>query len=446
MGLMPSVAVIKRSVNSEPPMDDEARGRWLLAAGKHLAQFQQDMVSTQVWAVRRASQEADLLLRLRRLGTISHDKAIALARDVGIARQEALGFYKGLESTELISVEVRHNDIHTVTDQIFTEASVFRAVGARFEAHDPEPAERALIPMLDLFSSLPLREADAINRMVKAGHREEDVRRALELQRVFQLMRSKDLPDFGGKLLYNEYLWGHKIDKVAPVLAKLHGEDYQHLRALIDEIKTVQGMGIDRLTAAPRHLIDMAANVGIIDAVTIETLSGREQTFTFSPLFYGYRAGPAPADLLDTSDQVKLFVASIQYGVRYSEDFRLHSPIRFLDRLLREGVAGDATPIVRDYVLVERQGILAVEATSGTKGRFVLKKEDVVRMTRDVLANGGLLDSNVKPDARFLATQKGFRSPEVNRLQGLAKPTPRAEMVERDLVSAIRDDVQKGRW
>jgi hypothetical protein len=312
-------------------VDDETRGRWLLAAGKHLAQFQQDMVSTQVWAVRRAAQEADLLLRLRRLGTISRDHAVALARDVGIARQEALEFYRGLESTELINVAVRQDDIHTVTEQIFTEASVFRAVGARFEAHDPEPAERALIPMLDLLSSLPVRESEAINHMVKAGHREEDVRRALELQQVFQLMRWKDLPDFGGKLFYNEYLWGHKIEKVAPVLAKLRGQDYQHLRALIEEIKTVQGLGIDRITSAPAHLVQMAANVGIIDAVTIETLSGREQTFTFSPLFYGYRAGPVPTELLDTSDQVKLFVASIQYGVRYSEDFRLHSPIRFLE-------------------------------------------------------------------------------------------------------------------
>ena len=307
-------------------MDDETRGRWVMAAGKHLAQFRPDMVSTHVWAIKRAAQEADILLRVRRLGTITGDKAIGLARDVGIARQEALAFYRGVETTGLITVDVLDGEIHAVTEQIFTEAMVYRAVGARFEALEPEPAERALIPMLDMLSSLPMKEVEAINLMVKAGHREEDVRRALELQHSFQLLRSKDLSDFGGKLLYNEYLWGHKIEKIAPVLAKLPGRDYEFLRALIDEIKGVQGQGIDRLTAAPQHLIEMAAHVGIIDTVTIETASGREQTFTFSPFFYGYKAGPAPADLLDTSDQVKLFVASIQYGARYSEDFRLHSP------------------------------------------------------------------------------------------------------------------------
>lgn len=227
----------------------------------------------------------------------------------------------------------------------------------------------------------------------------------------------------------------------------MSGTDYEYLRALIQEVKSVQGQGIDRLTAAPQHLIKMAAAVGIIDTVTIETTSGREQTFTFAPLFYGYQAGPADVALLDTSDQVKLFVASIQYGTRYSEDFRLRNPILFLERLLRDGIAGDATPIRRDYTLVERQGILAVEATSGDRGRFILKKEDIVRMAKQVLETGGLLtNSGSQSDSRFLASQRSFRSPEVNRLIGLAEVPGRAETLENDLLSTIRQDFQKGSW
>lgn len=429
-------------------MESESFGRWLFAAGKHIAQFRPDMIATHVWATRRASQEADLLLRLRRLGTISGEKAIAYARDVGIAPQEALAFYQGLATTGLIDVEMRAGEVLQVTEQIFTEGMVYRAVARRFEVLQPSPAERALIPMLDMFSTLPLKESEAIDQLVRAGHREEDVRKALELQYSFQLVRSKDLPDFGGRLLYNEYLWGHKIDKVAPIIGRMSGRDYAHLRALIEEIKSVQGQGIDRLTAAPLNLIEMAATVGIIDTVTIETVSGREQTFTFAPLFYGYRAGPADVDLLDTSDQVKLFVASIQYGTRYSEDFKLHSPIEFLERLLRDGVAGNATPIRRDYVLVERQGILAVEATSGDRGRFVLKKKDIVQMAKQVLETGGLLtDSSAQSDSRFLASQTSFRSPEANRrILSLAPRPNRADTLEKDLISAIRDDLERGSW
>jgi len=75
-------------------MDPETLGRWLFAVGKHLGSFQQNLVSSYVWATHRAAQEADLLLRLRRLGVISGKKAIALARDVGIAPQEAIAFYQ----------------------------------------------------------------------------------------------------------------------------------------------------------------------------------------------------------------------------------------------------------------------------------------------------------------------------------------------------------------
>lgn len=59
-----------------------------------------------------------------------------------------------------------------------------------------------------------------------------------------------------------------------------------------------------------------------------------------------------PSLLTDDSEQVKLFIASITYGVHYSEDFRLHSPIRFVEKLVNTGEAGSAKPILRDYVLL----------------------------------------------------------------------------------------------
>lgn len=103
-------------------------------------------------------------------------------------------------------MESQADEISRVTERIFTEGMVYRAAARRFEMHRPNPAERALIPMLEMLSALPLKESEAIDRLVRAGHREEDVRKALDLQRAFQLIRAKDLPDFGGPLLYNEYL------------------------------------------------------------------------------------------------------------------------------------------------------------------------------------------------------------------------------------------------
>jgi hypothetical protein len=427
-------------------MDAETLGRWLFAVGKRLGSFQQNIVSTYVWATHRAAQEADVLLRLRGLGLVTGNKAIILARDAGIAPQEAVQFYEGLARTGLVTVHVVDGHIERVEEQIFTEPLAFRAVAKRFEELSPEPAERAMIHALELLSALPVKEDEAIDRLVKAGFDEPDVREALELQQRFSLMRKQTFTDFGVPLLFNEYLWGHKIEKIGPIIARLPGRDYENLRGLIQEIKGVQGLGIDRLTSAPPNLIEMAAAIGIIETITIETKNGREQTFTFSPHFYGYRAGPADAGLLDTSDQVKLFVASIQYGIGYSEDFKLNRPIAFLNKLLNTGTAGDATPIMRDYVLVERQGILAVEPTSGTRGRFVLKKPDVVRLARGVMESGGLLeDLGNNAGSKFLVTQQNFRTPEANRIL-LGKKAGTTPAIQSELINAIRDDFQKGHW
>jgi hypothetical protein len=427
-------------------MDAETLGRWLFAVGKRLGSFQQNIVSTYVWATHRAAQEADVLLRLRGLGVVTGNKAIILARDAGIAPQEAIQFFEGLAKTGLITVHVVGGHIERVEEHIFTEPLAFRAVAKRFDELSPEPAERAMIHALELLSALPVKEDEAIDRLVKAGFQEPDVRKALELQQTFSLMRSQKFTDFGVPLLFNEYLWGHKIEKIGPIIARLPGPDYENLRGLIQEIKGAQGLGMDRLTSAPEHLIKMAAAVGIIETITIQTRSQREQIFTFSPHFYGYRAGPAEAGLLDTSDQVKLFVASIQFGIGYSEDFRLNRPIAFLNKLLNTGSAGDATPIMRDYVLVERQGILAVEATSGTRGRFVLKKRDIVEQAKGVMESGGMLeDLGSNESARFLVTQQSFRTPEANRML-LGRNADAPPAIQSELINAIRDDFQKGHW
>jgi hypothetical protein len=103
-------------------------------------------------------------------------------------------------------------------------------------------------------------------------------------------------------------------------------------------------------------------------------LTGDKKIFTFSPHFYGCRAGRQPSVIADHSDQVKLFVASISYGVHHSADARLRAPEQFVQRLLRDGEAGDASPILRDYALLEKQGIVDIRETSSGRGTFFLRK------------------------------------------------------------------------
>lgn len=427
-------------------MDEQTRGRWLCAIGKHVIRFQQDDRSTYVYATLRTSQEADLLMRLRRQGRLSGDKVVAFARACGIPMQELPNILRVQAEAGLLGVEFASNgqQIISVTEEIFTEIAVFRYAATRFEQRQPEQAERALVPLMDLLSRLPLDTDQVVERIIGKGFTEDDAREAIDLAESFRLLQRREVPDFGTSLLYNEYLWAHKMDRVQGVLAGLGDRDTNDLLALMEEIGRAQGTPTEALTAAPRHLVDMATRVGLVDGIKIETMSGREKTFTFSPQFDGLGAGRVDFELAGISDHVKLLIASIQYGVRYSEDFRINSPLAFMNKLVDTGTAGNATPIGRDYILIEKYGILRTVPTTGNRARFEVVKQDIVTAARDALAQGQLGSGGGFGD-RTLVDQRDYTSPEAMRLR-LADAAGASQLLESKHLAAIRESVQNGSW
>lgn len=426
-------------------MDEQTRGRWLCAIGKHVIRFQQDDRSTYVYATLRTSQEADLLMRLRRQGRIPGNKVQALARECGIPMQELSDILRAQADAELLGVDSDANGrIISVTESIFTETAVFRYAAARLDQRHPEQAERALVPLMDLLSRLPLDIGQVVDRLIADGFTEDDAREAIDLAESFGLLQRRDVPDFGTSLLYNEYLWAHKMDRVQTVLAGLGDRDTNDLLALMEEIGQAQGIPAEALTAAPQHLVQMAIRVGLVDGIKIETLSGREKMFTFSPQFHGLGTGRVNLELAGISDQVKVLIASIQYGVRYSEDFRLNAPLAFMNKLVNSGTAGDATPIGRDYVLVEKYGILRTVPTTGDRARFEVIKHDIVTAARDALAQGQLSSGGSFGD-RTLVDQRDYTSPEAMRLR-LATSAGSSKLLESKHLAAIRESVQNGSW
>ena len=424
-------------------MQSESLGRWIFAIGKHIAKFTTNAAVARLYATQQAARHGDLLLRIRKADRVTADKLFALALDCGIARQVlALG---ALVDAGLVVPHPDSNRVEYIDERIFTEDALFRAVAELFNHWGPEPVECALIDLTEMLSGLPLNDEEVFSHMAEKGHDEDITRDAMDIASGFHLLDRKRVGDFGMELNYNDYLWGHKIERIGPILASLGTQQTTALLALMEEIHQAQGAPLDRLTAAPAQIVKLAAQTGIIDTVTIQTASGRDKTFSFSPHFYGVQAGPANPLLIDTADQVKLVVASIEYGQRYSEDFRLRDPQAFLNKLIETGSAGNATPIRRDYILLEKQGIVRTEATSGSKARFILQKDDIVIAARDIMASGDPFGAG-SLDPRFLAQQTGFETPEGNRLTGFGVDAPSIASLETDMLAAIREDVQKGRW
>ncbi|RRR70930.1 MAG: hypothetical protein EI684_12345 [Candidatus Viridilinea halotolerans] len=431
-------------------MKPEEIGRWIFATAKHLKVFVQSAQTAYLYAISSSARDGELLLRLRSQGTVGIQKLRALALDVGIPHQELTNTLERLESTNLIHINSRVNtsEIIEIHETILTENEVYRAIAKLFEKANPNESERTMLPLIDLLSKLPLTEDDAISRLCQNGYNEEDIRKALELQEAYGLLRKQPVSDFGITLIYNEYLWGRKIEKIGSILAKLQKRERDGLIALIEEVQASQGQSIDNLISAPKQIVALAAKTGILDTTTIITAKNDQKTFVFSPHFYGYKTGSQTEMIIDPADQVRLFLASIAYGVHHSIDFRLQAPLAFVRKLLREGEAGNATPILRDYILLEKQGIVAVKQLSQGRGTFTLQKRDIVEKALDVMESGSLMDvkEGINSD-RFLVTQQNYQSPEHNRLIGdFGKQAGDTKQFDQDLLAAVREAAQRGTW
>lgn len=85
----------------------------------------------------------------------------------------------------------------------------------------------------------------------------------------------------------------------------------------------------------------------------------------------------------DHLDQVKLTLANFRFGESYPQ-FRLRKPEIFLEKLLNDGYAGNATPIGTDYRNLELAGIVSVEKVNGNYHRLWMLKKDVIEDTLKV--------------------------------------------------------------
>ncbi len=94
-------------------------------------------------------------------------------------------------------------------------------IAAVWQASSPTPDERGAIELLRLASRLPLTPEEALDGLLAIGLDEPSAERAIELAGSVSLVRRKVVPDLGTYLLYDEYLFGHAIDRTAEAIGRM---------------------------------------------------------------------------------------------------------------------------------------------------------------------------------------------------------------------------------
>jgi hypothetical protein len=417
-------------------------GRVVFGAWKHVRLYGA-VAQGRLGATSFAGKAGDLLGRLRMLQRYEIEPLAVLAGDAGISRYElkhltipALVTANGLhvervdgEPTAVLPIAVDQDDVMTLVSTIWN-------------ATTPSEEERAAIMVLRQASRFPVTPDEAVGSCVTVGISEAAARRGIELAESVSLVRRKVVPELRTDLLYNEYLFGHSIERTAEAIGRLPTARKEALVSLLEELHENEGRPTEQIQSAAPELVKFAVEHGIIEQTDIVTTDGRTASFTFTPRMRGF--GVTKEDLPDELDQIRLVIASFSFAHHHATN-RLDDPISFLDRLIDAGVAGSAQPIATDYGALEKQQIVTVEPIfSGARNhRFRVVKEDALVAARDAMVAGEVVASGT-PQGNSLLDSRKFRDPIHARLN-LARESGSEPLHEADLLAAVREAAQRTR-
>ncbi len=418
-------------------------GRIVFGAWKHVRRYDAG-AQGRLGATSFAGKAGDLLGRLRMLERYEVGPLAALGTDAGISPLE-------LEQMTLPTLEVHHGlqvergtdgKVAAVLPIAFGQDDVMAIISAIWGSCPPTEDERAALRVLRQASRFPITQDEAIDYCVTVGIAEPAARRGIELAESVSLVRRKVVPDLGTELLYNEYLFGHSIERTAEAIGRMPANRKEALVSLLEELHRNEGRPIDQIQSASAELVTFAVEHGITEQTDIVTSDGRSASFIFTPRMRGF--GVSKDDLPDELDQIRLVIASFSFA-QYHATNRLDDPVSFLDKLITAGVAGSAQPIATDYGALEKQQIVTIEPIfrGARNHRFRVVKEDALIAARDAMVAGEVTGQGA-PTGDSLLDSRKFRDPVHSRLN-LARERGSEPLHEADLLAAVREAAQRTR-
>jgi len=371
-------------------MDDIEKGYWVIANQKHLAEFKEDATNRDEFEATIIAGKAGLFLaQIRGHGRVPFDKAVRLARKVQIPKimlaDSILPQLRRATAGRIDYDESAKRGITEIEEHIDTESTLFKVTGVLHSNLGPTDTDLGSLETLSYTATLPRGESEAKTKLVTLGMNEEQATTCLAVQGDFELVKVFKHYGLMEPVLFNEYIWRYEPTKLAHALSQLEPEQKQTIEAIIEMCQGHQGHPAEAFSDY-QAVLDLADSVGLLDIVEVKSSDGVQKEFIFTPHL---RSEENPTALSnDLLGDIKLFLASMGFGETYSKISRLggidrEKTINFVEKLIREGEAGDATAIGIDYIMLEERGIVRVEPTRtppGTRYKMVLLRPEVGRL------------------------------------------------------------------
>ncbi|HEY2645129.1 MAG TPA: hypothetical protein VGI56_15370 [Galbitalea sp.] len=417
-----------------------SKAELVLGLTRHVGRYMQGPERAALGQLEFAGNVLEVSMRLRGSGVSTGSRVRAIAADAGIsARHLTRDVLPTLHSLGWVEIQAPDATLIAVSEHIPPLLELIERTDAILAIAMLEPVELAVLAILDATTRMPLTEATAVNVGATVAS-EQDAYRAIDYLEALNLLERTISADEGVAVLCNPNVWSSDSDFVTAALRAEDGKAYEHLGALIEEIATTPGLPQDSVESTNSEWIDFAVSQGLIQRSLVVTSEGRERAFLFTPHMGRSAFGDSVG--VDPSGHVRQLIGSMMYAKNFAR-FKLWGPRRFLQRMIEDGEAGDASSIKTDYPMLETAGIVRVEPAAKYH-KLVLLQSDVAEQAMLHLQSGGDASTD---SASGLRDQRRYVQPEQERARIRLARQPETSPAEMDrLMAAVRQTAGSRRF
>lgn len=375
----------------------------------------------------------EMAMRLRGSGVSSYKRVSMIGLDVGSHKRELHEVVGVLESLKLIECHRSYSgEIKSISEAIPPLPQLLNLADTILNIVCPEPDELAVIAILDATTRMPLTKAVAIEKGTEIAN-EESANVAIDLLKTFHLLRIVATED-RSVVVFNPNIWASDVDYSKAALQAEDSKLRQKLEGLIEEVNSSAGLPQESVKSAEPKWINFAISQGLIQRCIVVTSHNKQVALLFTP--HMGKDAFSQSQMNDPSGHVKLTIGSMVYARDFAR-FRLYSPAAFLNKLIREGEAGDASAISTDYIMLEKAGIVRVKPATNYFGLELLQSDVVEEAARYL---GDPIGSMTSFNLKGIGNQHKYIYPEMERAKvQMAKDTASNSEATRQLISALRE-------
>jgi hypothetical protein len=337
---------------------------------------------------------------------LSKEKVNVIAKSVGINKAELPTLIEKLKAEHLID--------QSATGEVVaigvTTSAVLEHTRTIFTQLIPNTKQQAAISLAEKTSSEPINES-LINEFLSDTYHvpKDEAAEIIRQSEEIGFIDSELVDD--KKVLFNGNLFkSDSIKKATKILDSLNQTERKALVNIDQEIAQSGCITFDKAERiAGRLLLEKVQSIGLYEFSKVSN-SQETKLFVTKPEAFSKFGQPFEEDALDLA---KALVASLSYGINYSDSMR--GNIRLLDYLLRaliEGrTIGPAPAIGEDYKYLEIKRVVEV-IPSGKKFYMRLLKKEVGDLAYQVMKKGDASETALLSSGVNIT---GYEGPEKTR-------------------------------